>query len=134
MRTVPEMMIMPSVTLALGVEALRWAVGALSSRMSLELGDVAPAGSVERMSTLADKLDTAREASAAERERLLSSTIEREDLEALDTWIRIAQGPTLHEDEAEVKARADVAAQLRAVRSLVSPYVEASSEEERRAE
>ncbi len=117
----------------MGVEALRRAVAALSSRMSLELGDVAPAGSIERMSSLADKLDKARVARDAEREQLLSSTLERGDLEALDTWIRIAQGPTLHDDEAEVKARADVASQLRAVRSLVLPYVGASSEEARDA-
>ena len=117
----------------MGVEALRRAVAALSSRMSLELGDVAPAGSIERMSSLADKLDRAHAASDAERERLLSSTIEREDLEALDTWIRTAQGPTLHDDDAEVNARAAVAAQLRAVRSLVSSYIGASSEGERDA-
>ena len=101
--------------------------------MSLELGDVTPTGSIERMSSLADKLDKAREARDAEREHLLCSTLERGDLEALDTWIRIAQGPTLHDDEAEVKARADVASQLRAVRSLVLPYVGASNEEERDA-
>ena len=98
--------------------------------MSIELGDVAPAGRIERMSTLADKLDTARQASDAEREHLLSSTLEREDLEALDTWIRTAQGPTLHYDDAEVRVRADVAAQLRDVRSVISRYVETSSEEE----
>ncbi len=116
------------ITLATGVESLRRALTALSSRMSLELGDVAPTGDIERMSTLADKLDRAREAPDAEREHLLSSTLERRDLEALDTWIRIAQGPTLHDDEAEFDARAEVAAQLRAVRSLVLPYVPVSSD------
>ena len=126
-------MVTPSATLALSVEALRRAITALSSRMSLELGEVAPAGRIERMSTLADKLETARQASDAEREHVLSSTLEREDLEALDTWIRTAQGPTLHDDEAEVRVRADVAAQLRDVRGVISRYVEPSSDETRGA-
>ena len=95
--------------------------------MSLELGDVTPTGSIERMSSLADKLDKAREARDAEREHLLSSTLELGVLDALYTWIRLAQRPTLHDDEAEVIARADFASQLRAVLSFVFPYVVASS-------
>jgi hypothetical protein len=40
---------------------------------------------------------------------------------ALDTWIRAADGFTLHPDAAEVEARAALGRQLRAVRALVAP-------------
>ena len=99
--------------------AFREAVGALSGRMSGEFGDLVPAASAERTAALAAKLDGA------------GTAFSSEDVETLDSWIRLADSATLHDDVAESEARAGLAAQLRAVRALVAPPEPRLSEDPR---
>lgn len=93
---------------------LREAVAALSRRMPVEPGVLVPEASTEHLARLADKLERAGGGAAGD-------PIDAGDVTALDTWIRAADGFTLHPDAAEVEARAALGRQLRAVRALVAP-------------
>jgi hypothetical protein len=94
---------------------LREAVAALSRHMPVEPGALVPEASTEHLARLADKLERAGGGGAT------VDAIDAGDVTALDTWIRAADGFTLHPDAAEVEARATLGRQLRAVRALVAP-------------
>ena len=89
--------------------ALREAVTAISGRMSGEIGDLVPAASAERTAALATKLDGG------------GAAFSGEDVETLDSWIRLADSMMLHDDGAETRARVEIGRRLRAVRDLVAP-------------
>ena len=118
-------------SLSAGVEALRRAVAALSGRMALEYGDLVPAASIERTSMLVAKLERLSGVPEPDRERAVAESIEVEDLATLDSWMRVADSPTLHDDEAEARARAEIGAQLRAVRELIAPHARALTDDVR---
>ena len=92
---------------------LREAVAELSRRMPVEPGDLVPAAGFDRLAKLADRLENGHDPS--------TGRAGAEDVAALDTWIRAADGFTLHQDAAEAEARAELARQLRAVRTVVAP-------------
>ena len=100
---------MPSRTHSDVGAAFREAVAALSSRMSGEFGDLVPAASAERTAALAAKLDDA------------GATFSGDDVETLDSWIRLADSVMLHDDADETRSRVEIGRRLRAVRDLVAP-------------
>jgi hypothetical protein len=88
---------------------IREAVAALSSRLSGEFGDLVPSASAERTAALAAKLDGA------------DAAFSSDDVETLDSWIRLADSMMLHDDGAETRSRVEIGRRLRAVRDLVAP-------------
>ena len=92
---------------------LREAVAELSRRMPVEPGDLVPAAGVARLAKLADRLEHGHDPA--------TGRAAAEDVAALDSWIRAADGVTLHQDAEEAEARAALARQLRAVRTVVAP-------------
>jgi hypothetical protein len=92
---------------------LREAVAALSRQMPVDPGTLVPAASTERLARLADKLERSDGAATPD--------VGAEDVAALDAWIRVADGFTLHPDAREVRSRADLGVRLRAVRVLIAP-------------
>jgi hypothetical protein len=98
---------------------LREAIAALSRRMPVEPGVLVPEASTEHLARLADKLERAGGAGGHRIDGI--DAVDAGDVTALDTWIRAADGFTLHPDAAEVEARAALGRQLRAVRALVAP-------------
>ncbi len=99
--------------------ALRQAVGALSARMPVDPGELVPEAGVARLAAIADSLERLDGGAPGPRD-LASAGLGADALTALDTWIRAADSFTLHDDAPEARTRAGIAAQLRAVRSLLS--------------
>ena len=98
---------------------LREAVAALSRRMPVELGTIVPEASTERIARIAATLERAEGPTAQGQPR--DAGIRMEDVAALDSWIRAADGFTLHQDAAEAHERAELGRQLRAVRTFIAP-------------
>ena len=92
---------------------LREAVAELSRRMPVEPGDIVPAAGFDRLAKLADRLEQGHDPA--------TGRAGAEDVAALDSWIRAADGFTLHQDAREAEARAELARRLRAVRTVVAP-------------
>jgi hypothetical protein len=102
---------MPSTPHSDAAATVREAVSALSSRLSGEFGDLVPSASAERTAALVAKLDAPA-----------GALIHGDDVETLDSWIRLADSVMLHDDPAETQARVEIGRRLRAVRDLVAPH------------
>jgi hypothetical protein len=93
--------------------------------MPVEPGDLVAAASAERTAALVGKLERAGVgpgAGAAEGTAAgIAAGIDEEDVVTLDTWIRVADSFTLHDDAPEAQARAELGRELRAVRELIAP-------------
>ena len=89
---------------------LRDSVTALSRRLTTDYGDLVPDASAERTAALVATLE----------EHDGRGTVSDDDVRTLDSWIRLADSAVLHDDPGEAQIRADVARQLRAVRTLVA--------------
>ena len=112
---------MPPLTRPEAATLLRDAVAALSGRLGAEYGDLVPDASVERTAALVAALEGGDGARA----------VAPDHLRTLDSWIRLADSAVLHDDPAEARARADLAASLRAVRALAAPDAEMLTEDSR---
>ena len=99
---------------------LREAVSALSRRMPVELGTIVPEASTERIARIAETLERADGATGSPGQPR-GAGIGAEDVAALDSWIRAADGFTLHQDATEAHERAELGRQLRAVRTFIAP-------------
>ena len=99
---------------------LREAVAALSRRMPVELGAIVPEASTERIARIAETLERA-DGTAGGQVPAHGASIGVEDVAALDSWIRAADGFTLHPDAAEAHERAELGRRLRAVRTFIEP-------------
>ena len=99
---------MPPIAPADAAATLRHAVAALNRRSAVDLGDLVTAVSPARTAAVADKLERA-------------GALDADDVVTLDSWIRLADSATLHDDVAEAEARRRLAAQLREIRALVAP-------------
>src|SRR4051812_3794815 len=86
-------------------EILRDSIAALSERLSTDFGELVPEASIERTAQLVNRIDRPPQ----------------EDLETLDSWIRLADNAVLHDDSAEARRRVEIARQLREVRAFVAP-------------
>jgi hypothetical protein len=116
-----------------GAAALRHAVAALRRRMAVEYGDLVPAASAERTAALAEKLEKLAALAEPGPAGDLAVGIDGADVATLDSWIRAADGFTLHDDAAEVSARAGLGRQLRAIRELLAPHAARLTEDPRNA-
>lgn len=99
---------------------LREAVAALSRRMPVELGAIVPEASTERIARIAETLERA-EGAAGGQGVPRGAGIGVEEVAALDSWIRAADGFTLHQDDTEAHERAELGRRLRAVRTFIAP-------------
>jgi hypothetical protein len=95
--------------------ALRESVAALSSRMSGDYGELVPAATAERTAALLAHLEGRGSAGGA------VPAVTADDIETLDSWIRLADSAMLHDDAAESRTRGEIGERLRAVRELVVP-------------
>jgi hypothetical protein len=100
---------------------LREAVAALSRRMPVEPGTLVPEASTERIAHIAATLERADGAPGGPAPSRGATGIGAEDVAALDTWIRAADGFTLHPDAREAHERAELGRRLRAVRTFIAP-------------
>jgi len=93
--------------------------------MPVEPGDLVAAASAERTAALVGKLERAGAGpDAGFADGAAGGTtagIDEEDVVTLDTWIRVADSFTLHDDAPEAQARAEIGHELRAVRELIAP-------------
>ena len=96
---------------------LRQAVASLSARTSGEYGDLVPAASPERTHALVRKLEQLAAAGAG----VPAAALDAADLETLDSWIRMADSFTLHDDAGEAEARAEAGRRLREFRVRFAP-------------
>jgi hypothetical protein len=117
---------MPSITSSEPAATLRRAVAALRRRSPIEPGDLVAAVTPERTAALAEKLEHIHEANPAHGAAPGGATppaaaLDADDIVTLDSWIRLAESAMLHGDLAELRARTELAAQLRALRTLVAP-------------
>lgn len=87
--------IMPRITTREAAGMLRDAVAALSARMPTDYGDLVPAASAERTAAVVAKLDAGAEAGAG---AAPGTGLTPDDVTTLDSWIRLADSATLHED------------------------------------
>jgi hypothetical protein len=122
---------LPSMTPAEAATTLRHAVAALSRRSALELGELVPALSPERTAALTTKLERLGGPAGAPSAAAGHGAFDHDDVVTLDSWIRLADSATLHDDVVESDARTTLAAQLRAVRLLVAPAEPRLSEDPR---
>ena len=104
-----------------GAAAIRDAVTALSRRSAIDLGDLVAAASPARSASLAEKLERIGAMPAAVHRQAIAAAFDDGDLVTLDSWIRLADSATLHDDAREADARRGIAERLRAVRQLVAP-------------
>ena len=114
-----------------GAAALRQAVTTLSGRMAADIGDLVPSASAERTAALADKLERLDGVTLAGRARADAPAFDEADLATLDSWIRLADGFTLHDDARELAVRAELARRLRVVRELIAPPAAGLTEDPR---
>jgi len=104
-----------------GAAAIRDAVAALSRRSAIDLGELVDAASPARSAGLADKLDRIGAMPATVQPQAIAAAFDDRDLVTLDSWIRLADSATLHDDAREAAARRAIGDRLRAVRQLVAP-------------